>query len=56
MSCRWSPDGVGRLVAGQSAEPRPLPERDIRLMRRMDELHLEHPFSGSRMLRRSAEQ
>ena len=32
-------------------EPRPLPERDLRSMRRMDELHLEHPFAGSRMLR-----
>ena len=32
-------------------EPRPLPERDLRLMRRIDELHLEHPFAGSRMLR-----
>ncbi len=32
-------------------EPRPLPEGDLRLMRRMDELHLEHPFAGSRMLR-----
>jgi putative transposase len=32
-------------------EPRALPERDLRLMRRMDELHLEHPFAGSRMLR-----
>ncbi len=32
-------------------EPRPLPERDLQLMRRIDELHLEHPFAGSRMLR-----
>ena len=32
-------------------EPRPLPQRDLKLMRRMDELHLEHPFAGSRMLR-----
>jgi len=32
-------------------EPRPLPERDLLLMRRMDELHLEHPFAGARMLR-----
>jgi putative transposase len=32
-------------------EPRPLPERDLVLMRRIDELHLEHPFAGSRMLR-----
>lgn len=32
-------------------EPRPLPERDLLLMRRIDQLHLEHPFAGSRMLR-----
>lgn len=31
--------------------PRPLPEADLALMRRMDELHLEHPFAGARMLR-----
>ena len=31
--------------------PAPTPESDLRLMRRMDELHLEHPFAGSRMLR-----
>jgi len=32
-------------------EPRPLPQSDLELMRRIDELHLEHPFAGSRMLR-----
>jgi len=32
-------------------QPRPLPEADLQLMRRIDELHLEHPFAGSRMLR-----
>lgn len=32
-------------------EARALPERDLKLMRRIDELHLEHPFAGSRMLR-----
>ena len=30
--------------------PRPLPERDLLLMRRIDELHLECPFYGSRKL------
>lgn len=30
---------------------RPMPDADLRLMRRMDELHLELPFAGSRMLR-----
>lgn len=31
--------------------PRPVSEADLRLMRRLDELHLEHPFMGARMLR-----
>ena len=31
--------------------PRPVPEADLKLMRRLDELHLELPFAGSRMLR-----
>jgi putative transposase len=31
--------------------PRPVPGSDLALMRRLDELHLELPFAGSRMLR-----
>ena len=31
--------------------PRPVSEEDLALMRRIDELHLELPFAGSRMLR-----
>ena len=31
--------------------PRPLPEAELLLMRRMDELHLDCPFAGARMLR-----
>jgi putative transposase len=31
-------------------EPRPISERDLRLMRRLDELHLELPYYGSRKL------
>jgi putative transposase len=30
---------------------RPVPPRDLTIMRRIDELHLERPFAGSRMLR-----
>jgi putative transposase len=30
---------------------RPVSARDLAVMRRMDELHLDHPFAGSRMLR-----
>jgi putative transposase len=29
-------------------QPQPTPESDLKLMRRMDELHLELPFAGSR--------
>ena len=32
-------------------EPAPVSPEDLALMRRMDELHLEFPFAGSRMLR-----
>jgi len=31
--------------------PRPVPEKDLVIMRQLDELHLEYPFAGSRMLR-----
>ena len=31
--------------------PRPVSPEDLALMRRIDELHLERPFAGSRMLR-----
>jgi putative transposase len=33
------------------AQPRPVSERDLDLMQRIDRLHLEMPFAGSRMLR-----
>jgi putative transposase len=31
--------------------PQPTSSADLALMRRIDELHLEYPFAGSRMLR-----
>jgi putative transposase len=31
--------------------PQPVSESDLALMRRIDELHLNHPFAGARMLR-----
>lgn len=31
--------------------PQPIPEADLALMRRIDELHLDFPFAGARMLR-----
>ena len=32
-------------------EPRPTSEDDLKLMRRIDELHMEYPFAGSRMMK-----
>jgi putative transposase len=32
-------------------KPRPVPKADLWLMHRIDELHLNYPFAGSRMLR-----
>jgi putative transposase len=32
-------------------QPKPVSEGDLALMRQIDELHLEHPFMGARMLR-----
>jgi putative transposase len=40
--------GVGR--SNVYYVPRPLPQRDLALMRRLDELHLRWPFYGSRKL------
>ena len=34
-----------------SYRPRPVSAEDLALMRRIDELHLNYPFAGSRMLR-----
>ncbi len=31
--------------------PRPVPAAELAIMRRIDELHLDYPFAGSRMLR-----
>src|ERR1700728_2756996 len=30
--------------------PRPVPDADLAIMRRLDRLHLEFPFAGSRMV------
>jgi putative transposase len=41
--------GIGR--ASIYYAPRPVSAVDLALMRRMDKLHLDYPFAGSRMLR-----
>ena len=46
--------GVSR--ASVYYRPRPVSERDLKLMRRLDELHLEAPFYGARKLERSVQQ
>ena len=47
-----APGSAPRDQPGQRLlyEPRPVPEADLALMRRIDELHLDFPFAGSRML------
>jgi putative transposase len=35
--------------------PRPVSEKDLQLMRRIDELHLQHPFYGARRLAKQLE-
>src|SRR3954466_10976974 len=37
--------------SGVYHRPRAVPAADLAIMRRMDELHLDFPFAGSRMLR-----
>jgi putative transposase len=43
---------VGISRAAVYYVPRPLPEGDLALQRRIDCLHLEHPFAGSRLLKK----
>jgi len=42
---------LGLARSGVYYQPRPVSAEDLALMRRIDELHLEHPFAGARMLR-----
>ena len=41
--------GVARSTVYR--EPLPIPAADLAVMRRIDELHLDDPFAGSRMMR-----
>ncbi len=57
------PDALGGLSIARQAKalkisrgavyykPRPVSDADLQIMRRVDQLHLEHPFMGARMLR-----
>jgi len=42
---------LARSTACYQPQPRSDSAEDLALMRRIDELHLEHPFAGARMLR-----
>lgn len=43
---------VGIARSSAYYQPRPVSDADLTLMRRIDALHLEHPFAGARMLSR----
>ena len=53
MPCRspGRPRALGISRGSVYYLPRPVSAADLAVMRRMDELHLEFPFAGSRMLR-----
>jgi putative transposase len=42
--------GISRSIVYY--QPQPVPAADLALMRRIDELHLDYPFAGSRMLQK----
>jgi putative transposase len=46
---------LGLNRTGVYYAPRPVREEDLRIMRRIDELHLEHPFYGARRLAKQLE-
>jgi putative transposase len=48
--CRQA-EALGVSRSAVYYEPRAMSAADLRIMRRIDELHLDYPFAGSRMLR-----
>jgi putative transposase len=50
MTVKRQAELLGLSRASVYYRPRPVSERDLRLMRRLDELHLEAPFYGARKL------
>jgi putative transposase len=46
---------LGLNRTGAYYTPRPVREEDLRIMRRLEELHLEHPFYGARRLAKQLE-
>jgi hypothetical protein len=56
VSCSFVPDQTTQEMRDLSRSSfyyrsRAVSEADLKLMRQIDELHLEHPFAGSRLLR-----
>src|SRR5215204_6827730 len=47
----WQAEELGISRGSLYYRPQPVLAADLAIMRRMDELHLEFPFAGSRMLR-----
>ena len=51
LSITRQAQGAGISCGSVHYLPRPVSHADVALMRRIDVLHLEHPFAGARMLR-----
>ncbi len=51
LSLAQQVEALGISRSSLHYQPRPVSAADLAIMRRMDELHLEFPFAGSRMLR-----
>jgi putative transposase len=51
LSVSWQAKALGISRGSIYYLPCPTSQADLKLMRRMDALHLEYPFGGSRMLR-----
>ena len=49
LNCQAKAVGISR--GSVYYKPRPVCDADLQLMRRIDELHLDHPFAGGRMMR-----
>jgi putative transposase len=51
LPIRRQADELGLCRSTVYYRPRPVPAADLAIMRRIDELHLDYPFAGARMLR-----
>lgn len=47
----WQAKTLGPSRSTDYYRPRPVSAEDLQLMRLLDELHLDYPFAGARMLR-----